>query len=64
MDWLGAIGGIEKLLLKWLTFIFGGFIQYNAAIEIINQNYKKHDKCCHDEPESTKPVHELQLSTC
>jgi len=26
MDWLGAIAGIEKFLLKWLTFIFGGFI--------------------------------------
>lgn len=36
MDWLGSIAGIEKFLLKWITFIFGGFIQYNAAIEIIN----------------------------
>ena len=44
MDWLGAIAGIEKFLLKWFTFIFGGFIQYNAAIEIINQQYRKKDK--------------------
>jgi hypothetical protein len=36
MDWLGAIAGIEKFLLKWVTFVFGGFIQYNAAIEIMN----------------------------
>lgn len=36
MNWLGAIAGIEKFLMKWMTFIFGGFIQYNAAIEIIN----------------------------
>ena len=36
MDWLGAIAGIEKFLLKWLTFIFGGFLNYNATIEIIN----------------------------
>ena len=36
MEWLGAIAGIEKFLLKWVTFIFGGFIQYNAAIEIMN----------------------------
>jgi len=36
MDWLGSIAGIEKFLLKWLTFVFGGFLQYNASIEIIN----------------------------
>ena len=26
MDWLGAIAGIEKFLLKWVTFVFGGYI--------------------------------------
>jgi hypothetical protein len=40
MDWLGSIAGIEKFLLKWITFVFGGYINYNASIEIINQQYK------------------------
>ena len=44
MDWLGAIAGIEEFLLTWLTFVFGGFLQYNAAIEIINQLYKQESK--------------------
>lgn len=35
-DWLASIAGIEKFLLKYLTMVFGGFINYNAAIEIIN----------------------------
>ena len=39
--WLASIAGIEKLLLKWITFVVGGFIQYNAGIEIINQHFKK-----------------------
>lgn len=25
-SWLGAIAGIERLLLKWVTFLFGGFL--------------------------------------
>lgn len=41
MDWLGAIAGIEKFLLKWLTLAFGGWLHYNAGIEIINQHYHK-----------------------
>jgi len=62
MDWLGAIAGIEKFLLKWLTFIFGGFIQYNAAIEIINQHYKKREKddCQDKESNSVDGGHKKQ----
>lgn len=40
-SWLASIAGIEKLLLKWITFFFGGFLQYNATIEIINQHFTK-----------------------
>jgi len=36
MDWLGAIAGIERFLLKWVVLAFGGYIQFNAAIELIN----------------------------
>ena len=61
MDWLGAIAGIEKFLLKWLTFVFGGFLQYNAAIEIINQLYKKectgHSKTEDKSEDSEKKAH-------
>jgi ABC-type Zn2+ transport system substrate-binding protein/surface adhesin len=43
MDWLGAIAGIEKFLLKWITVVFGGWLHYNAGIEIINVHYQKKD---------------------
>ena len=36
MEWLGSIGGIEKLLLKWVVFILGGYAQFHSAIEVIN----------------------------
>jgi hypothetical protein len=35
-DWLATVAGIERLLLKWVTFVLGGWIQYNAVIEIVN----------------------------
>ena len=35
-NWLASVAGIEKLLLKWITFAIGGWIQYNAVIEIAN----------------------------
>ena len=25
-SWLASIAGIEKLLLKWITFVFGGYL--------------------------------------
>jgi hypothetical protein len=43
MDWLGAIAGIEKFLLKWITLAFGGYLHYNAGIEIINHHFQKKD---------------------
>lgn len=45
-DFLGAVSGIEFFLLRWLTVIFGGFINYNASIEVLNQHYSsgKDDK--------------------
>lgn len=40
-DWLASIAGIEKLLLKYIAIVFGGYINFNATIEIINQHYGK-----------------------
>ena len=39
MDWLGAIGGIEKILLRFFIMIYGGYANFNASIESINLLY-------------------------
>ena len=36
-DWLASIAGIERLLLRILTFVYGGYAQFNSSIEIINE---------------------------
>ena len=33
VDWLGAIGGIEDVLMQVLAFFLGGYIQFNAVIQ-------------------------------
>ena len=37
MNWLGAIGGVEKLMLKIILFFIGGFTTFNSTIEIVNE---------------------------
>jgi ABC-type uncharacterized transport system permease subunit len=39
-DWLASIAGIERLLLRVIIFGFGGYAQFNASIELINQQYR------------------------
>ena len=36
MDWLGAIGGVERALLKIIGFFIGGYISFHSNIEMIN----------------------------
>ena len=36
MDWLGAMGGVEKILMKFITLAIGGYAQFNSAIVTIN----------------------------
>jgi len=38
MDWLGAVGGIDTLLLKFSVFAFGGFASFNATFITIVQS--------------------------
>ena len=45
MDWLGAIGGVEKILMKFLCFMIGGYASFNSAIVTINQHNKGRNKC-------------------
>ena len=33
MDWLGSIGGIRDILVEFLGFLFGNYIQFNAVIQ-------------------------------
>ena len=33
MDYLGAIGGIEDILMDLVAFLFGGYIQFSATIK-------------------------------
>ena len=33
MNWLGAIGGVNKVLLDILGFLFCGFAEFNCSIE-------------------------------
>jgi hypothetical protein len=40
MDWLGALGGVEKILMKVFTILFGGFVQFNSAIVTFNMQNK------------------------
>jgi len=32
MDWLGALGGVEKILIKVIKLIAGGFLQFHSAV--------------------------------
>ena len=32
MDWLGDVGGIKDFLMEIMVMVFGGYIQFNAAI--------------------------------
>ena len=32
MGWLGAVGGVELLLLNIFSFFFGGYAQFNCVI--------------------------------
>ena len=41
MDWLGAVGGIDTLLLKFSVFLFGSFAQFNSTFITISQSKKK-----------------------
>lgn len=54
MNWLGAIGGVERVLLKIFGFAVGGYIQFHALISIINDQYA-HDFDCgnHSKTKST-----------
>ena len=52
MDWLGAIGGVERALLKIIGFFIGGYIQFHSNIELINQQYKKGERKEGEEQES------------
>ena len=37
MDWLGAIGGVERILMNFTIFILGSYSKFNSTIELINQ---------------------------
>jgi len=39
MDWLGAIGGVEKVLLLLFGFIVSGFSNFSSTLEILNLMY-------------------------
>lgn len=37
MNWLGAIGGVDKVLMLMVGTVIGGYSQFNATLQIINQ---------------------------
>ena len=39
MNWLGAIGGVDIVLMFIVSTFIGGFSQFNASFQIINQQY-------------------------
>lgn len=67
MDWLGAIGGVERILMNFTIFIFGSYSKFNSTIELINQvntqNQKgQQDKASGDD-DATQPSSEI-LQSC
>jgi len=38
MDWLGALGGVEKILMKIILLVTGGFTSFNSNINTSNIN--------------------------
>ena len=38
-DLIGDIGGIAELLVKCTSFILGGYLSFNASLEIIDSLY-------------------------
>ena len=46
MDWLGAIGGVDNILMKFTIWIFGGFLQFNSTI--VTMVLSKDPDCCED----------------
>lgn len=34
---MGAIGGVEKLLMNIFVFLLGGYAKFNQSIEIIHE---------------------------
>ena len=39
MDWLASIGGIERILLKFIALFFGGYIKFTCDIEVMKMLY-------------------------
>ena len=39
MDWLGAIGGVEKILMKFIVFFLGGFAQFNSTLVTLKLHF-------------------------
>ena len=35
MDWLASIGGIERVMLKFIALFFGGYIKFTCDIEVM-----------------------------
>ena len=61
MGWLGAIGGVEKILLKIMSFFLGGYASFHAAIETMNQQYTTktahhHHHQDHDDDDHQQPA--------
>jgi len=47
-DFIADVGGAYELLIRIATFIFGGFLAFNASIEMMNE-------LCGDAPEPIEP---------
>ena len=67
MDWLGALGGVEKILMKIIMLVAGGFVKFNSAIIVSNIHNKtnQHRKGFrNDNASSTSEQAEIQVNMC
>ena len=52
-DLIGEIGGVAELLVKTVSFLLGGYLSFNASLEIIDSLYSCNHEIQHLKAKAT-----------